>query len=149
MLVADANNTEHFENIEFQSLLDDDRLGGEALQKISQLTSDIELAKSKLERAEDRLEGTKELFKEGYVAETELKADELDAQSSEAQVERSQIALELFKLYEFPKQAEKLLTQHQAAADEQQPLRRAAVSFQYARREDNADNPGGYNRTAG
>ncbi|MBN1796386.1 MAG: efflux RND transporter periplasmic adaptor subunit [Sedimentisphaerales bacterium] len=118
ILVADANGTEEFAELDFQNLLKDDRLGGEAQQTISQLTSDIELAKSRLERAEDRLEGTKELFKEGYVAETELKADELDAQSSKAQVERAVIALELFKLYEFPKEAEKLFSDYREALRE-------------------------------
>jgi len=117
-LVADSNDLENASEFEILKLLQDERLGGEALQEITQLNSDIELAKSRLERAEDRLDGTKELFKEGYVAETELKADELDAQSSKAQVERAVIALELFELYEFPKQTEKLLSDYQEALRE-------------------------------
>lgn len=117
-LVEDASNSESLAKLDIRVLLNDGKLGGEALQEISQLTSDIELANSKYERAKDRLEGTKELFKEKYVAETELKADEFDEQSSKAQVERSEIALELFKLYEFPKKTEELLSGYLEALNE-------------------------------
>ena len=45
--------------------------------------------------------------------------------------------------------AKELLSQHQAAADKQQPLRRAAVPLEHTRCEDNADNPGGHDRAVG
>ncbi len=84
-------------------------IGGQALQTLKELTNDISLSQSRLERASDKLEWTRKLREKEYVAQTELRADELEVLSLEAQLEKSQISLELFRLYEFPKEGRKLL----------------------------------------
>jgi RND family efflux transporter MFP subunit len=84
-------------------------IGGQALQTLKELTNNISLSQSQLERASDKLDWTRKLREKEYVAETELRADEYEVQSLNAQLEKSQISLELFKLYEFPKEGRKLL----------------------------------------
>jgi RND family efflux transporter MFP subunit len=58
---------------------------------------------------------TQKLYDKEYVAETELKGDQLEMQSSKIQLESAKTALELFRLYEFPKEAEKLLSDYNEA----------------------------------
>jgi len=52
---------------------------------------------------------TQKLYEKEYVAETKLKADQLEVQSLQMQMDRAGTALKLFRLYEFPKEAEKRL----------------------------------------
>lgn len=106
------------ESIDYQALLADDRLSGEALQELKGLSNDISLTESELNRAKKRLEGTKRLFEKEYVAEMELIADRLDVQSLEARHEKAIIALELFKLYGFPKRTQELLANYHEATRE-------------------------------
>jgi len=91
------------------TLIDDPNLGGSALQQLRQLQDSITLAEMRYARAVDKLEGTKELFEQKYVAEIELKGDELEKQSLNVQVQQAKTALKLFKLYEFPKETERLI----------------------------------------
>jgi RND family efflux transporter MFP subunit len=71
---------------------------------------------------------TQKLYDKKYVAETELKGDQLAMQSSKIQLESSKTALELFRLYEFPKEAEKLLSDHSEAERELERIRAGARS---------------------
>ncbi|MHC4528887.1 MAG: hypothetical protein ACYS29_13510, partial [Planctomycetota bacterium] len=68
--------------------IDDPNLGGEALQMIRELSSKITLTEAELARAEDKLKGTQELYDSNYVAEIELKGDQLDVQSLTIQKEQ-------------------------------------------------------------
>jgi HlyD family secretion protein len=105
-------------SLDYGSLVKDERLNGEALQKLKSLTNDISLTESDLNRAKKNLEGTEKLYAKQYVAEMELIADRLDVQSLEAKLENAGIALDLFKLYEFPKQTEQLLSNYYEAMRE-------------------------------
>ena len=103
-------------NFSIASLLDDpNSLGGEASQKLRELQGSIALAESNLEKAAYTLEWTEKLYEKQYVAETELRKDRLDKQRLEIDQEKARIALELFQLYEFAKQTEKLLSDYQEA----------------------------------
>jgi HlyD family secretion protein len=99
-------------------LIDDPNLGGGAVQRLRELSDDITLAESKFEQASDRLMWTQKLYDKEYVAETELRGDELAMQSSKIQMARARTALELFRFYEFPKEAEKLLSDYNEAKRE-------------------------------
>ena len=106
-------------NFNIASLLDDpNSLGGEAAQKLRELQGNITLAASNLEKAAYTLGWTKKLFEKQYVAETELKKDTLDHQRLQIEEEKAGIALELFELYEFAKQTEKLLSDYEEAERE-------------------------------
>jgi HlyD family secretion protein len=106
-------------SIDIASLLEDpNSLGGEASQKLRELTGNIALAKSNLEKASYTLEWTEKLYEKQYVAETELRKDRLDKQRLEIEEEKAGIALELFELYEFAKQSEQLLSDYNEARRE-------------------------------
>ncbi len=114
-LVKDANPDPNL-NIDIALLLD--QLGGSASQELKKLKDDIILANAKFKRASNKLDWTRKLREEEYVSQTELEGDLLDANSFKIQKERAEIALELFRLYEFPKEAEKLLSDYDEAKRE-------------------------------
>lgn len=116
------------EDNEIASLIIDPNLGGEALQKLRELTDDIALAESKFEQESDKLMWTQKLYDKEYVSETELRKDQLTMQSSKIQMDRTKTALELFKLYEFPKEAERLLSDHDEAKRELERIEARARS---------------------
>jgi HlyD family secretion protein len=125
-VVEDYN--ESTSNIDTTALLADERLNGEALQRLKELKNDISITESDLNRAKKTLEGTERLYEKQYVAEMELIADKLDVQSLEARLENSKIALELFKLYEFPKQTQQLLSNYHEAMRELDRIKARARS---------------------
>ncbi len=105
--------------IDVSSFLDDpNNLGGEASQKYRELTDQIRLVELNRARAEFKLEGTQELFDANYVSELELKGDELEMERYGVQKTQADTALELWMLYEFPKQTEKLLSDYYEARRE-------------------------------
>ncbi len=110
------------------SLIDEANLGGGAVQKLRELNDDITLAGSRFEQASDRLMWTQKLYDKEYVAETEFKGDQLAMQSSKIQMARARTALELFRLYEFPKEAEKLLSDYNEAGRELERIKAGARS---------------------
>ncbi|MHC4425605.1 MAG: efflux RND transporter periplasmic adaptor subunit [Planctomycetota bacterium] len=117
-LVAKADSDPN-SSIDIASLLEDpNSLGGEASQKLRELTGNIALAKSNLEKASHTLEWTEKLYEKQYVAETELRKDRLDKQRIQIEEEKAGIALELFELYEFAKQSEQLLSDYNEARRE-------------------------------
>jgi HlyD family secretion protein len=95
--------------------IEDPNSGSEASQKLRDLTGDITLAQENLEKVTYTLSWTEKLFKEQYVSETELRKDRLEKKRYEIEVEKAGIALNLFKLYEFPKQVEQLLSDYKEA----------------------------------
>jgi HlyD family secretion protein len=109
---TDPNSTRNI-----PSILDNpDQLGRtEASQKLTDFQDQIKLAGSRLAKAQFKLEGTQQLFDANYVSELELQGDELDKRSCEIQNKQSKVDLDLFKLYDFPKQAEKLLSDYYEA----------------------------------
>jgi HlyD family secretion protein len=110
------------------SLIGDPNLGGGALQKLRELNDNITLAESKFEQASDRLIWTQKLYDKEYVAETELRKDQLEMQSSKIQMDKARTALELFRLYEFSKEAEKLLSDYNEAERELERIKASARS---------------------
>jgi HlyD family secretion protein len=109
---TDPNSTSNI-----PSILDDPNQMGrtEAAQKLTDFQDQIELAGSKLAKAQFKLEGTQQLFDANYVSELELQGDELDKRSCEIQNKQAGVDLDLFKLYDFPKQAEQLLSNYYEA----------------------------------
>jgi HlyD family secretion protein len=116
------------DNNKIELLIDDPNLGGGAVQKLRELNDNITLTGSKFEQASDRLMWTQKLYDKKYVAETELKGDQLAMQSSKIQLESAKTALELFRLYEFPKEAEKLLSDYNEAGRELERIQAGARS---------------------
>lgn len=113
---------------EITSLINEPSLAGEALQKLRELNDNITLAESKFEQKSDELMWTRRLHEKGYVAETKLRADELEVQSQTIQTDRANTALELFKLYGFPKEAEQKLSDYDEAKRELERTKASARS---------------------
>jgi len=116
--IVNRKESESGTSINMLPLLEDPELGGAASQKLRELNDDITLSMANLERAINTLEWTEKLYEKKYVAETELKKDQLEKQSLEIKKEKAKIALELFKLYEFPKETEKFLSDYEEAKRE-------------------------------
>jgi multidrug efflux pump subunit AcrA (membrane-fusion protein) len=108
-VITKAENSTNWQD-EVNTFVNDSNLGGEALQMIRELSSKITLTEAQLARAEDELKGTQQLYDSNYVAETELKSDQLDVQSLEIQKEQAETARALYVKYEFPKQVVTLLS---------------------------------------
>ena len=118
-------------SIDMVSLLQeiqDPNSGCEASQKLRELTGDITLAEENLEKATYTLSWTEKLFEREYVAETELREHRLQKTRLGIEKEKAGIALKLFKLYEFPKQVEQLLSDYNEAGLELERTRARARS---------------------
>jgi HlyD family secretion protein len=113
-VIASAEDSNSWQD-NVSKFIDDPNLGGEALQMIRELDSTITLNQAQLARAEDKLEGTQELYDSNYAPEIELLGDRLDVQSLEIQKEQAQTERALYLKYEFPKQVVTFLsTYHEA-----------------------------------
>ncbi len=94
------------------TIIKDAALGGEAKQKLRELTSEISLKDGQHQRSVSKLGYTEKLYEKKYASKTELEADQYDVDSNQVNVEKVKTSLELYKLYEFPKQTEKYLSDY-------------------------------------
>ncbi len=97
---------------------DPNSLSGESSQQLKQLKDAILLAEGQLENANDVLEGTQTLYDSKYVSELDLKGDKLDVERSRIQKESAVEALKLYRRYDFPKEAERYLSDYKEAERE-------------------------------
>jgi len=116
-LISGSSNPE-LENIEIEALIDEAALGGEALQKLRELDGDIKLKRQELELAKNKLDWTHRLYEKEYVSLSEKEADGLEKETKEIASQKAKTAKDLFVKYEFPKQAEKLLSDYDEAKRE-------------------------------
>jgi RND family efflux transporter MFP subunit len=93
-------------------------LGGSASQQLKVLRNDILLAKGQLEKATDVLEGTQKLHDANYASDLDLMSAQLDVDGYRILKESAEEALTLYRLYDFPKEAEKFLSDYQEAQRE-------------------------------
>jgi RND family efflux transporter MFP subunit len=106
-------------NKDITNLIDSDKIlqdandsNGQGSQDIDNWKDKIKLASANLANAKYKLEGTQELFDANYVAKIELDRDALERDSYEIQEKQAIVSLNLYKLYEFPKQVQKLLSDY-------------------------------------
>lgn len=116
-------------NIDFRNYADDAKLGdGEARQQLRKLEDDLVLAQEEVGLAESKLEGTQRLFEREFVTRNDLENDEMAYKRKEISEESAETAKQLFIKYEFPKEAERLLTDYQEALRALQRATKTAVS---------------------
>ncbi|NQT85703.1 hypothetical protein HQ560_03005 [bacterium] len=106
----------------------DDRLGGTALQKKRTLDSDIALTMEEFKRAADKLIWTARLEKKGFVSSNDLEADQLALKRQQIAMDQALTDRELFLRYEFPKEAEKLLSLYEERGKELERIKARARS---------------------
>jgi len=97
------------------ALVDDPQLGGDALQRLRALTEDISLKEQTFKLAQSKLDWSLKLFEKKYISQTEMEADSLDRDRKEISWKQAQTSTDLFKKYEFPKQAVQLLSDYNEA----------------------------------
>lgn len=116
--LASGKTNPGYEPNEIPSLIKDTQLGGEALQKIRELEVDIDLKDKELKEANSKLTWTEKLYEKEYVSRTDLEADRLSQRRNEIALEKAKTAKDLFIEYEFPKEAEKRLSDYDEAKRE-------------------------------
>jgi HlyD family secretion protein len=94
---------------------DPNSLGGDASKQVDTLLDAILLAQGNLEKANDLLEGTEKLHDANYASELDLKSAKLDVDRYTVQEKAAKKDLELFKLYDFGKQARTFLSDYKEA----------------------------------
>jgi len=113
-IIEDANRGMSLTENYIDSLIQDanslkDCGAGQALQR---LQDDIDVSTDQLLQAQNTLNGTIKLNQAKYVSDLELERDKLIVKNSRISKESNELALELFKLYDFPKQIEKFLSDY-------------------------------------
>ena len=99
-------------------LKDPNNLGGSASRQLKVLRNDILLARGQLEKATDVLEGTQKLHDANYASDLDLMSAKLDVDGFRIQKESAEEALNLYQLYDFPKETEKFLSDYQESQRE-------------------------------
>ncbi|MHC5061236.1 MAG: efflux RND transporter periplasmic adaptor subunit [Planctomycetota bacterium] len=94
------------------ALIEDPQLGGDALQRLRALTEDISLKEQTFKLAKVKADWSRKLLEKKYISQTEMEADNLDRDRKEISWRQAQTATDLFKRYEFPKQAEQYLSNY-------------------------------------
>jgi len=112
----------------YSALTSDKTLGGEALQQLRKLRSDIDLADEEVKRATEKVGWTEKLKKEGFVTQNELDADKLALKRQIVSHEQAIASLDIFIRYEFPKQVERKLADYQEAVKELERIQARARS---------------------
>lgn len=103
-------------NPDITSLINDpNSLGGEASKRVDTLQDAILLAQGNLERASDFLEGTQKLYDANYASELDLKSAKLDVDRYTVQEKAAVKDLQLYQLYDFPKEAQQFLSDYKEA----------------------------------
>lgn len=111
--------------INFLSYLEGDQLGdGEAKQRLRLLSDDLLLAESQLSITKQNIEASERLASKQFITKTTLETDQVAHEKSRLAVQTGQTTLDLFKTYEFPKQAELYLSAYEESLkDLQRTLR--------------------------
>lgn len=116
-------------SIDFSKYANLESLGdGEARQSLRKYEDDVVLAEEEVGVAESRLSGTKRLFEKDFVTKIEMENDELALKRKAISMEASQTNMDLYKKYEFPKQAEKLVSDYEESLRRLQRTRKLAVA---------------------
>ncbi len=122
---------------------------GEYPQQLMQAENDITIAEEELQRAEQKRQWSEVLYKEKYISQSELQADELAAKKARLDLEVAKTDLELLKQYTHPRDLAELRrdveqkemalerVQRKAKADIiQEKAELAAKESEYARQQD-------------
>ena len=115
--------------IDYSEYADESLLGdGEAQQKIREAKDKYMVTQTDLGLAKDKLEGTTRLFGRGFVTQLQLDNDSVQVDKTQVQVDSTRTARDLFMKYEFPKQAEELVSKYEEALLELDKTQKEAIS---------------------
>ena len=106
----------------------DKYIEGDAPQQINTATNSIIIRKEQLQRAQDKLDWTQQLFKKGYASKSELEADGLSLMQSRISLDQSEEDLRLFRKYDMPKSQRRLESAWDQAKMELERLRQRTAN---------------------
>lgn len=106
----------------------DKYIEGDAPQQINTATNTIIIRKEQLQRAQDKLDWTQQLFKKGYASKSELEADGLSLMQGKISLDQSEEDLRLFRKYDLPKSQRRLESAWQQAKMELDRLRQRTTN---------------------
>lgn len=102
---------------------------GDYPKQLMEAESKITISQEELRRTQEKLEWSRVLFKEKYISQTELQADELAAQKAQLDLELARADLDLLKNYSHKRQLDELESQ----------VSQSAMAFERAERKASAD----------
>ena len=109
----ESNLTEHISPFLGKVKTDPNMLDGSAAgEELKTLKDKIVSAEGSLKNAEDTLTGTIKLHDANYVSDLDLQRDKLDVTNRKFSKESAEVSLDLFKEYDFPKNAEQFLSDY-------------------------------------
>lgn len=116
-------------SIDFIQYATMDRLGdGQARQRLRTLDNTLVLSQEEVGLAESDLEGTKRLFDQDFVTKNQYENDMLGLRRKQISLESAETSRELYIRYEFPKEAEKLLSDYEEALRKLERAKKLAES---------------------
>lgn len=103
-------------NVDFGGFLQDELLGdGEAEQTIRRMRDEALVAASQLAVQKESVEGAKRLHEKEFITRQTLDNEIVSLDKAKLALQRSETELDLFRDYEFPKEAEKMLSNYEEA----------------------------------
>lgn len=115
--------------IDFADYANIDKLGdGEAGQRLRKLEDDFVLSKKELGLSKSQFEGTQRLAQREFVTKNDLEVEQLKVEGKEIALKTAETSKELFIKYEFPKMAEKLLSDYLEATRKLKRAQKLAIS---------------------
>ena len=115
--------------IDFLSLLNGDQLGeGEAEQTMRRMQDEALLAKTELAVVEESVEGAKRLHEKEFITTQTLENEKVGLEKAKLALQTAETDMELFRDYEFPKEAEKMLSVYEEALLELVREKREAIA---------------------
>ncbi|MEC5126502.1 efflux RND transporter periplasmic adaptor subunit [Verrucomicrobiales bacterium BCK34] len=103
-------------NVNFGAFLKNELLGdGEAEQTIRRMKDEALVAASQLSVVAESVEGAKRLHQRDFITKQTLENEIVGLDKARLALQRSETELELFRDYEFPKEAEKMLSHYEEA----------------------------------
>ena len=90
---------------------------GEAQQKLGQLKGELLLHQGELSLAKQTLESSSQLASKSFITKSALENDQVTFEKVQLSVKTAEVALDLFRKYEFSKQCEQFLSAYQESLD--------------------------------
>ncbi|MCB1235298.1 MAG: efflux RND transporter periplasmic adaptor subunit [Verrucomicrobiae bacterium] len=115
--------------VDFGELLSGNRLGeGEAEQTMRRLKDEALVAKTELGVVEESVEGAKRLRERDFITKQTLENELVSLEKAKLALQTKETELDLFRDYEFPKEAEKMLSLYEEALLELIREKREAIA---------------------
>jgi len=128
---SNDQNGSRASGVDFAAFLEEDRLGaGEAEQTIRRMRDEALLARTEMAVVEEAVEGAIRLHKENFITTSTLENEKVTLEKAKLTLKTAETELELFRDYEFPKEAEKMLSVYEEALLELVREKREAMAQQ-------------------